>query len=185
MIYKLMHPLFANDADGEALGLYTTLITESDIEARLESVRMAPCLFQEYIPKHYELRVNVIGNYVWAAGIFSQAAEQTQIDYRHDTVGCSHAPVLVPPMLERMCIRLARHLGLRMCNIDLILTPAGEYVFLEVNPNGQWAWVEDLVGFPLAAALVDELLGVDTLAEHPYLKQRSLRFTADTAIKQC
>jgi hypothetical protein len=52
-----------------------------------------------------------------------------------------------------------------------------------VNPNGQWAWVEDHVGFPLTTALVNELLGVDTLSDHPYIKYRALDFEPNTAIK--
>ena len=72
-------------------------------------------------------------------------------------------------------------MGLRMSNIDMILTPDGEYVFLEANPNGQWAWIEDCTGFPLTTALVDELLGIDTLASHPYIKDRSLNFLPSTS----
>lgn len=183
MVYKLLRPIFTEEIIGEAYGVYTTLITQEDIAAHLDSVRMAPCLFQEFIPKDYELRVNVIGNYVWAAAIFSQEVAQALVDYRLETPSCRHAPVLLPPALEKMCLKMVRELGLRMGNIDLIFTPDEEYVFLEINPNGQWAWVEDFVGFPLTTALVDELLGVDTLADHPYIKQRSLNFEPNTAIK--
>jgi glutathione synthase/RimK-type ligase-like ATP-grasp enzyme len=42
--------------------------------------------------------------------------------------------------------------------IDLILTPAGEYVFLEVNPNGQWAWLDAAVpGLDIRERLIDLL----------------------------
>lgn len=183
MVYKLMRPIFTEEIVGEAYGVYTTLITGDDLDANLDSVRMSPCLFQDFIAKEYELRVNVIGNYVWAAAIYSQDVEQTQVDYRLDATRCRHAPVLLPPELEKMCLKMARELGLRMGNIDMICTPGGEYIFLEINPNGQWAWVEDYVGFPLTTALVDELLGVDTLADHPYIKHRSLKFEPNTAIK--
>ncbi len=179
MVYKLMYPLLKDDADGQPLGVYTTLITQSDIDMHLESVRIAPCLFQEVISKRYELRVNVIGDYVWSAAIHSQAQARTQLDYRHDIEGCVHEPVLLPPRLEAMCVALTRRLGLRMSNIDLIVTDAGDYVFLEANPNGQWLWVEQQVGFPLTHALIDQLLGRDTLAGHPYIRDRSLQFHSE------
>lgn len=40
---------------------------------------------------------------------------------------------------------------------DLIVTPDGEYVFLECNPNGQWLWVELATGLPIAEAIADFL----------------------------
>jgi len=44
--------------------------------------------------------------------------------------------------------------------IDLLLTPTGEYVFLEINPNGQWYWLELITGIPLTNAMCDVLTGV-------------------------
>ncbi|HEU4329043.1 MAG TPA: hypothetical protein VFS21_38250 [Roseiflexaceae bacterium] len=158
MIYKLMFPLFVNDADGEPLGVFTTLIDRDSFAAHLQGVRAAPCLFQALIPKRYELRVNVIGSHVWASAIYSQERDTTSLDYRHDTEGCRHEPVQLPPAVERRCREIARRMGLRMCSIDIIVDRNGEYVFLEVNSNGQWAWIEQQVRFPLADALIDELL---------------------------
>ena len=54
---------------------------------------------------------------------------------------------------------LVRRLGLRYGAIDLILTPEGDYVFLEINPNGQWQWIEEPTGLPITSALCDELTG--------------------------
>jgi hypothetical protein len=31
---------------------------------------------------------------------------------------------------------------------------------LEINPNGQWAWIEELTGLPIAAALIKILTQV-------------------------
>jgi glutathione synthase/RimK-type ligase-like ATP-grasp enzyme len=171
MVYKLLYPLQWEDSDGIALGVYTTLITAEALGAQLESVRAAPCQFQELVPKSYELRINVIGEHVWATAIYSQEADHTRIDYRYDTEGCQHSPAVIPRALEETCLTLARRMGLRMCSIDMIVTPEGDYVFLEVNPNGQWAWIEDYTGLPLTRALVDELLGVDTLADPPHLQR--------------
>lgn len=183
MIYKTLRQVPIAYADGSAYGIYTTLITQDSLHQHLEAIRFIPCLFQPLVPKQYELRINVIGDQVWAAAIYTQEAEQTKVDFRPYTDECRRAPDVLPPALEEKCLAMNRHLGLRMSNIDMIVTPDGEYVFLEINANGQWAWIEDQVGFPLATALVDELLGVDTLADHPYRKERSLHFEPNTAIK--
>ena len=184
MIYKTLRQVPIAYADGEARGIYTTRITHETLEEHLDSICFIPCLFQQLIPKQYELRVNVIGERVWTTAIYTQENAHTQMDWRPHTDDCRHAPAFLPQQLEAQCITLTRKMGLRMSNIDLIATPEGDFVFLEINPNGQWAWIEDVTGLPLATALVDELLGVDTLANHPYVKDRSLEFEPNTAIKQ-
>jgi glutathione synthase/RimK-type ligase-like ATP-grasp enzyme len=174
VIYKPMRFVMITDSSGGEYGIYATLIDRAGLEAHLDSIRLTPCLFQRYVAKSHELRVNVIGDRVWAASIHSQEQEGTRVDFRTDIDACRHEAVHLPVRLERMCLELTHRLGLRMSNIDLIATPDGDYVFLEANPNGQWGWIEDMAGLPLCAALVDELLGVDTLAGHPYLAGRRL-----------
>ena len=55
------------------------------------------------------------------------------------------------------CQTLVRFFGLQFSALDLIVTPAGEYIFLESNPCGQWGWIEKQTGLPLTEALVDIL----------------------------
>jgi hypothetical protein len=47
--------------------------------------------------------------------------------------------------------------GINFASIDLIVTPSGEFVFLDLNPNGQWLWLEVELGLPLVAAMADLL----------------------------
>jgi len=50
-----------------------------------------------------------------------------------------------------------KFLNLNFGAIDLILNEYGEYVFLEINPNGQWAWIEKLLDFNISGAIVNLL----------------------------
>ena len=60
----------------------------------------------------------------------------------------------VLPVAEvRRCRALVRRLGLRFGAIDMVQTPSGEHVFLEINPNGQWLWIERATGLPIANAI--------------------------------
>ena len=51
-----------------------------------------------------------------------------------------------------------KDLGLCFGAIDMILTPKNEYVFLEVNPNGQWGWIEELTRVPISSAVANLLI---------------------------
>jgi glutathione synthase/RimK-type ligase-like ATP-grasp enzyme len=53
---------------------------------------------------------------------------------------------------------LMTELGLVFGAIDLICTPAGEYVFLEVNPGGEWGMLERDLRLPIADAIARALL---------------------------
>ncbi len=60
--------------------------------------------------------------------------------------------------IANKCIDLVKRLGLKFSAIDMVLTPSGKYYFLEINPNGQWAWLEKRTGHKLTEALVDILI---------------------------
>ena len=53
---------------------------------------------------------------------------------------------------------LVERLGLCYGALDLVLTPDGRYVFLEINPSGQYLWIEVATGLPITAALCEMLI---------------------------
>ena len=180
IVQKSLTPFIVSDEDGSDYGLFTSKVQPEEFDHMLESIQMIPCFFQELITKKYELRINVIGDYVWTVAIHSP--DDAPLDYRANPNLCTFEPIILPDGIKEKCLRLTRHLGLIMGNIDMIVTPENEYYFLEINPCGQWAWVEKEVGFPLCTALVDQLVGVDSLSTHPYIKDNSLIFEPNTAI---
>ncbi len=125
-------------------GLATTLISEAH-EEMLDSLRVVPGFFQQLIPKRYELRVTVIGQRVFAASIHSQDDDRTRIDYRDFSAEIRYEAVELPADIEHRCRELVHSYGLMFGALDLILTPSGDYVFLENNPAGQFLFVEQLV----------------------------------------
>ncbi|HEY0735282.1 MAG TPA: hypothetical protein VGD69_10295 [Herpetosiphonaceae bacterium] len=154
MIFKVMTDPFLgaqkmaekhpDQAPPEAYGTSTTLVSEAEL-ALLDSVRLVPCLFQEYIPKQLDLRVTVIGDELFAAEIHSQTNEQTRIDWRNYDVDIPYRRAQLPAEVAARCMALVKSYNLNFSAIDLILTPDGRYVFVENNPNGQFMFVEELV----------------------------------------
>jgi glutathione synthase/RimK-type ligase-like ATP-grasp enzyme len=147
----------ASQLTGFELMRYTQPVTSRDI-GYARRVRHSPVLFQKNVAKKFELRITVVEDQVLAAEIHSQATRRTQLDWRH--YDWDHTPYrahALPDAIRTRCLELTRRLGLRFGAIDMIVTPEGDYVFLEINPNGQWRWIEDQAGLPISDALCDAL----------------------------
>jgi hypothetical protein len=63
----------------------------------------------------------------------------------------------VPAAVRDGVLGLMTRLRLRFGTIDFIVSPDDRWWFLEVSPNGQWAWIEDATGLPIAASIADAL----------------------------
>ncbi len=137
--------------------IYTHLVAPEDLE-QLDSVRYGPTFFQALVPKSRDIRVTVIGDELFAAGIDSMLVEEARIDFRvAEMMDLPHEPVTLPEPVAEACLAIVKRLGLQFGAIDLLETPDGDYVFLENNPNGQWYWVEMMTGQPMARAMADLL----------------------------
>jgi hypothetical protein len=137
--------------------IYTHRVTPQDAE-QLDSVRHGPTFLQAFVPKARDIRVTVIGEQIFAAGIESMTVAEARVDFRRaEMMALPHRPVTLPEPVAAACLGIVRELGLRFGAIDLLETPEGDYVFLENNPNGQWYWIEVMTGQPMARAMADLL----------------------------
>lgn len=118
-----------------------------------DSIRICPAIYQEYIPGRRHIRLNCFGPQSFAAEI-----ETSELDWRPNLT----VPVrrwIIPPELQRRVREVLSRLGLEMGIIDLKETPSGELVWFEVNPQGQFLFLEPLTGEPLTERFADYLQG--------------------------
>lgn len=125
-----------------------TRLLKAEETALLENVQYAPVIFQEYIEAIYDLRITVIGDTIFPAAIYSQETTY-KVDFRMDIAHARIEAVSLPEEVEAKIHALMRHLGLVYGAIDMRLTPGGRYVFLEINPAGQWLFIEERSGQPI------------------------------------
>lgn len=137
--------------------VYTTRITRAALQEHLAAIEVTATCFQEYIEKRFEVRVNVIGSQVFAAEIQSQHSERARVDFRLGYADLRYAIHTLPPVVEEACRRLVCLFGLQFAAIDLLVTAEGKYIFIDLNANGQWGWIENQTGLPLTETLVDLL----------------------------
>jgi len=116
---------------------------------------LAPLAFQEMVVPKRDVRATVIGARVIGA-VREPSMSEEPLDWRLAPEGSWRAHRL-PTSIAEACVRLASDMGLRFAGIDLALGKDGHYWFVELNPNGEWGWLQ-AAGLPIAEALADELL---------------------------
>lgn len=160
IIYKPLSSgyLPASDDVSSSYGIYTSVVEYDHLQSA-DSIGTTACLFQEYVPKATELRITVIGNEVFPVEIHSQHWPGSAVDWRKDYSQLRYGIFQLPRDIRKMCLDLTRRLGLVFAAMDLVVTPKREFVFLEVNPSGQWAWLEPETGLPMIEAMADLLSG--------------------------
>jgi ATP-grasp ribosomal peptide maturase len=161
--YKTLSRAGVADSRSGNTVIYTTLVELSSAED-FRQVRNTACLFQEYLDKQVELRINVLGDEIFAGEIHSQGAAESSVDFRRGYKSLTYGVHRLPAATADACVRLTKRLGLVSAAIDMVLTPGGEYFFLELNPNGQWLWIEHMTGAPLTDALIDLLALKDSVS---------------------
>ncbi|MGW2496246.1 ATP-grasp ribosomal peptide maturase [Streptomyces pseudogriseolus] len=144
--------------DGQLKSVYTQRLTRADLND-LHGIDTTAHLFQAWVDKAYEVRLTVIGQRMLAAEIHagSKAAHE---DWRSDYGALAYSTTTVPEPVAEGMRRLMERLHLRYGAADFIVDPHGRWTFLEVNPCGQWDWIQGATGLPIVETIADELQGV-------------------------
>ena len=140
--------------ENDQLLLFTRRVRREELSRITQRAHNCPIILQEYIEKDFELRITIVGNKTFACAIHSQKSKKTSEDWRrYDIDNTPHEIFDLPRDINDKLVSLVKHLGLVFGCIDMIVTPKGEFVFLEINPNGQWLWIERLTGMPIGEEL--------------------------------
>lgn len=143
---------------GQEKVIFTSRIPKLSNEHKT-AISYSPSIYQQEIKKKFDVRVTVVGDKVFPVAIWSQNNTESEVDWRNGgRIDLLHEKIELPSELEKKCVMLTQELNLRFGAIDLICDLDEEFWFLEINPNGQWAWIENQTKLPIASAIVDELL---------------------------
>ncbi len=117
-------------------------------------LKLSPSLFQEEIDRKYEIRVTIIGNIAIAVHI-EPKRKDIPTDWRQVNIktDMSYTPMVLSEEIFSKCLKLTSALGLVYASIDLCVDTTGKVYFFEINPNGQWYWLEYTTGVPIAKSI--------------------------------
>lgn len=137
------------ESGGEPRTIWVGEVEPASID---ENVSAMVHMFQAKVRKDADVRVTVVGERVFAVRIDSGL-----LDWRADYDAHAYTVVNPPPGIDKALHAYLVRFGLSFGCFDFALDTAGEWVFLECNPNGQWAWLESVTGLPMTAAFADLL----------------------------
>jgi glutathione synthase/RimK-type ligase-like ATP-grasp enzyme len=150
----LRHALIEDGGLGKVV--FTSRVGECQ---NFDGLEFAPVILQAEVPKNADIRVVVVDEQVFATAIESQAHDETIVDWRRGVrPELEHRRITLPNDISSACVAVTRSLELRYSAIDLVEDRDGQFWFLEANPNGQWAWIEQRTGARIAEAIVTGLV---------------------------
>jgi glutathione synthase/RimK-type ligase-like ATP-grasp enzyme len=121
--------------------IYTSRVSVQDLEASGANLG-APTLFQKEVTDGADVRITLVDDDAVAVRL---TRDDGGVDIRRNNMaGVRYSTEGIPNRVQSALHSLVRSYGLRFAAIDMMVTQ-GDWYFLEINPNGQWAWL-DLLG---------------------------------------
>ena len=122
----------------------------------LEDVSLTPIYLQEYVEKKYEVRLTVVGDSFYAVRIDTE----DKVDWRRDYEHHKYHVIECPDAIKEKCHKMLTDFNLSFAAFDFIVTPDEQWVFLELNPNGQWLWLEKSLNLDISIKIMEILMNV-------------------------
>lgn len=119
-----------------------------------EDIAFTPLYVQNYVEKNYEVRMTCVNNNVFPVRIDSE----NKLDWRKNYVGLKYSGIECPQIVMDRCFKLMEDFDLKFGAFDFIVNKSDEWIFLEINPNGQWLWLEKALDIPISQHIIQYLI---------------------------
>lgn len=134
---------------------YTRTISFQEVEKLPEVFHFG--LFQKMVEKQYEIRTFYLNGKCWSMAIFSQSSEQTKVDFRNYNLKNRNRsiPFQLPKEMENRIRSFMKACDLNWGSLDFAIDPDNNFIFFEVNPQGQFGMVSNPCNYHLEKELAE------------------------------
>jgi len=139
--------------------VFTNEITAADLTSE-EEIKISPSIFQQCLSPKVDYRVTVLGETVFPVRVECQNQKSSHLDWRTEKSEIRFTACSLLPEVEDLCRRYVKDSGLIFGAMDLV-EHNGNFFFLEINPNGEWGWLQKPNNIPIAEALCDLMIFYD------------------------
>lgn len=155
VVKSLDTALFYDLKNNKEMFTYSNVVKGKELKEY--NLKQAPVFIQEFLNPKVDCRITYIGGNkfpVWikknGIGIYG--------DWRFQKDKLDYAPFKLPEEIEFAIDKLMTKLELYFGGIDLAYVN-GEYYFIEVNPTGEWGWLEVKTGLQISMQIKKILCG--------------------------
>jgi len=144
--------------DEKQYACYTRPIDLETVNSLRDSIHLAPVFIQKRVTKKAEYRVTLIGKKSFVCRIETEHLNDPEVnqDWRvTEPDKLAHIPDTLPEHYIAKLHKMLEMLGLHFGAFDIIRGDDDVLYFIELNPNGQWYWIEILTGMPMVKAMVE------------------------------
>lgn len=146
----------SRDGEAQSVRMMTSRVTPSEVDnAHDEELFIAPSIYQHEVPKHFEVRLYATSVGIVSYALYSREAATAHVDWRRDALAFKFEVIDAPADVTGLVERYMDRVDLDFGAFDFIVTPEGQWVFLECNSEGQWGWLEEETG-PVTQMVVEQ-----------------------------
>lgn len=137
--------------------IYTNLVKLADLDVDDSEFAACPTLFQQFVRKECDVRITVIDNAIHAVELRASGEDGGQrCDIRRNNMtDVAYSEIELPSKVASSINILMERYGLRFAAIDMAIDLDGNWVFFEINPNGQWAWLDLSAGLNISQSFIE------------------------------
>jgi len=142
------------EINGRIHSFFTKRIKQTDLSS-ISSVLFVPCIFQRRLQRKTELRITVVGENVFSAKLnFKTKIERDDIhQYSPKDVHVEKSDKFHSEAFLEQCRKIVKSFGLKYAALDFLIDKTGRPIFLEINPCGDWLWIENMTKQPITSTL--------------------------------
>jgi hypothetical protein len=144
--------------DKDYLAFLGTTIVPTDLFSKVNVKNLDyPLFLQKYIESEYEMRITVVGKQIFACKLENEDKSVTDIRIAEDAKNVKHSVIDLPESIKILIFKFMEKIDIDYGCFDFLYSN-GKYIFLEVNPMGQYMWIEEKSGLNITEGILEYLV---------------------------